>query len=151
MSVAEKPVGCRSDNSIAEIPYSWKDGSAETGSPSRDVDDNPYLTVDVYARVLGTPKPLPPDNHGHAGKEDTMKCPKCGFVSFDYLDGCTSCGRKLSGVRQELNLSDCKPEVPFLLGSLIGDTKDDLARDQETLSLTLETELDFSGIERKET
>ena len=78
-----------------------------------------------------------------------MKCPKCGFVSFDYLDGCTLCGRKLSGVRQELNLSDVKPEVPFLLGSLIEDTMDDFAGDQETLSLTLEAELDFSGIDRK--
>lgn len=113
------------------------------------LDDNPYLTIDVYTRVLGTPKPLPPEYHGHAGEEGTMKCPKCGFVSFDYLDGCKSCGRKLSGVRQELNLSDLKPEVPFLLGSLIEDTKDDITSVEETLSLTLETELDFSGIERK--
>ncbi len=28
-------------------------------------------------------------------KEDFMRCPKCGYISFDYVSNCEKCGRDL--------------------------------------------------------
>ena len=73
-----------------------------------------------------------------------MKCPKCGYVSFDHLNNCMKCSRDLSDCRQDLNLSDFKAEVPFLLGSLVGEMEGGGA--QQALSLTQETELELGGL-----
>lgn len=35
-----------------------------------------------------------------------MKCPKCGFQSFNYLATCKKCGRDLSGIRDRYRLGD---------------------------------------------
>jgi len=48
-----------------------------------------------------------------------MKCPKCNYVSFDYLANCQKCGLNLDEVRSRLRFPDIKPEIPFLLGSLL--------------------------------
>lgn len=37
-----------------------------------------------------------------------MRCPKCNYISFDYLENCKKCGTNLSGIRAEL----CPLEVP---------------------------------------
>lgn len=37
-----------------------------------------------------------------------MRCPKCNYISFDYLENCKKCGTDLSGIRAEL----CYLEVP---------------------------------------
>ena len=50
-----------------------------------------------------------------------MKCPKCDYTSFDYLESCRKCGYNLISVRETLRLPGIKPEVPFLLGSLLDD------------------------------
>ena len=50
-----------------------------------------------------------------------MKCPKCEYTSFDYLESCRKCGNNLITVREALRLPAIKPEVPFLLGSLLED------------------------------
>ncbi len=50
-----------------------------------------------------------------------MKCPKCDYTSFDYLESCKKCGNNLLAVRESLRLPGIKPEVPFLLGSLLED------------------------------
>ena len=73
-----------------------------------------------------------------------MRCPKCGYVSFDHLNNCMKCSRDLSGCRQDLNLMDFRPEVPFLLGSLVGEMEGGGA--QQALSLTQETELELGGL-----
>jgi hypothetical protein len=73
-----------------------------------------------------------------------MRCPKCGYVSFDHLNNCLKCSRDLSGSRQDLNLMDFRPEVPFLLGSLVGEMEG--GGGQQTLSLTQETELELGGL-----
>ncbi len=39
-----------------------------------------------------------------------MKCPKCGYTSFDYLDECKRCGSDLRDVRALLNLITVSPE-----------------------------------------
>ena len=48
-----------------------------------------------------------------------MKCPKCGRISFDYLDSCMKCGEDLRPVRMDLNLHNQRPNPPFLLSPLL--------------------------------
>ena len=50
-----------------------------------------------------------------------MRCPKCGYFSFDYLTECGKCGVGLSDVKEKLGLLGIKPNVPFLLRSLLKD------------------------------
>jgi hypothetical protein len=38
-----------------------------------------------------------------------MRCPKCGFISFDYLDRCLKCQTDLTGERHKLNLLAITP------------------------------------------
>ena len=76
-----------------------------------------------------------------------MKCPKCGYFSFDHLTSCKNCGRGLTDAQQELNLLDFEPAVPFLLGSLVGEVRSAEASLQEGLSLTQETELELAGLD----
>jgi len=33
-----------------------------------------------------------------------MKCPKCGFTSFDFLDNCKKCGQDLQSHKQKFGL-----------------------------------------------
>lgn len=49
-----------------------------------------------------------------------MKCPHCGYISFDYLDTCKRCGNNLTSVRDLLNITPVRPNPPFLLASLVG-------------------------------
>lgn len=53
-----------------------------------------------------------------------MKCPKCKYVAFDYLDICPRCGKDMSAEKAKLNISAIKPNPPSLLGSLTGDLDD---------------------------
>jgi len=79
-----------------------------------------------------------------------MRCPKCGYVSFDYLNRCKKCSRDLADARGMLNLLDAKPAVPFLLGSLVGATVHDSGRERLSgLSLAQETELEISNLDMR--
>ena len=49
-----------------------------------------------------------------------MKCPSCGYISFDYLDTCKRCGNNLTSVRDLVNITSAGPNTPFLLASLVG-------------------------------
>lgn len=49
-----------------------------------------------------------------------MKCPKCGYVSFDYNQICPKCNKDVSEERNRLNLPDYEPSTPFLIGALTG-------------------------------
>jgi hypothetical protein len=40
-----------------------------------------------------------------------MKCPKCGYISFDYLDRCKSCGDDLVPTKIKLNIYTKQPEI----------------------------------------
>jgi hypothetical protein len=53
-----------------------------------------------------------------------MKCPKCKYTVFDYLDTCPRCGKDLTVEKAKLNISSVKPNPPSLLGSLTGDLDD---------------------------
>jgi hypothetical protein len=50
-----------------------------------------------------------------------MKCPKCKYVTFDYLDTCPRCGKNMASEKAKYNISGLKPNPPFVLGSLTGD------------------------------
>jgi hypothetical protein len=39
-----------------------------------------------------------------------MRCPKCGYISFDYLQQCSQCQADLTGERARLNLLDIRPD-----------------------------------------
>jgi len=53
-----------------------------------------------------------------------MKCPKCGFISFDYNETCPKCKKDISGERKKMHHVPFRPDVPFLIGALIGETSD---------------------------
>jgi hypothetical protein len=44
-----------------------------------------------------------------------MKCPKCGFTSFPYLESCRQCGLGLDEPRAALGLYALRPDPPDLL------------------------------------
>ncbi len=44
-----------------------------------------------------------------------MKCPKCGYVSFDYLDQCKKCGQNLIELRKRLGIIPVKPRDSYEL------------------------------------
>ncbi|MBW1981941.1 MAG: hypothetical protein JRJ12_12055 [Deltaproteobacteria bacterium] len=76
-----------------------------------------------------------------------MRCPKCGYVSFDYLSACKKCQRDLTEVRQTLNLLDIRPEVPFLLGSLVGEYQEESAPAPGELAFTEQGEIELPGLD----
>ena len=53
-----------------------------------------------------------------------MKCPKCKYTTFDYLDSCPRCGKDLVAEKANLNIFSFKPSPLFLLGSVTSDLKD---------------------------
>ena len=53
-----------------------------------------------------------------------MKCPKCGYISFDYNQRCPKCNKDLGPEQKKRNLVAFKHNPPFFLGSLTGDVND---------------------------
>jgi hypothetical protein len=56
-----------------------------------------------------------------------MKCPKCKYSTFDYVETCPRCGKDMSEEKFKLNIFSIKPNTPFMLGSLTGDLNDSSA------------------------
>jgi hypothetical protein len=51
-----------------------------------------------------------------------MKCPKCGYVSYDYLDTCRKCRRDLTAFKQEIGLQVIQPgdlDLNLVLGEAV--------------------------------
>ena len=76
-----------------------------------------------------------------------MKCPKCGFISFDDLSTCTKCSTDLSVLAKDLRGTGTETEPEFFLGSAIKNTNldfDDTFSSTQTLPpLESDVELDF--------
>ena len=58
-----------------------------------------------------------------------MRCAKCGYVSFDYLDRCKSCGDDLVPSKIKLNIFTKPPQIEinedgFAVGKVEEDRKD---------------------------
>ncbi|MFZ0448372.1 MAG: hypothetical protein WAL98_03955 [Desulfatiglandaceae bacterium] len=49
-----------------------------------------------------------------------MKCPKCGYISFDYNQICPKCSKDIGNEQKKLNLPAFKPDPPYLLEALTG-------------------------------
>jgi hypothetical protein len=58
----------------------------------------------------------------HEQLEYNMKCPKCGFMSFDFNEICPKCQRNIISEREKMDHFPFKPEPPFLLGALLART-----------------------------
>jgi len=50
-----------------------------------------------------------------------MKCPKCGYISFDHNLACPKCKKNISAEQEKLHLFDYRPAPPALLDSLTGE------------------------------
>jgi len=74
-----------------------------------------------------------------------MKCPKCKFITFDYLDICPRCKHSLSNEKSKWHIDAVKPQPLFLLGSLTGDLDDSTA-----ISITGTDEEQVDDIETSE-
>lgn len=48
-----------------------------------------------------------------------MKCPRCGYISFDHNKYCPKCKTSFREERAKMTLPDFKPDPPFLLASLV--------------------------------
>lgn len=44
-----------------------------------------------------------------------MRCPKCGYISFDHLETCLKCNKKIKGISKDLSGSVHKVAVPVFL------------------------------------
>ncbi|MFH1489497.1 MAG: hypothetical protein ABII06_11395, partial [Pseudomonadota bacterium] len=53
-----------------------------------------------------------------------MKCPKCGYVSFDYNQVCPKCSKDISSEQEKLNFFPFRPNPPSLLGALTGEANE---------------------------
>jgi len=53
-----------------------------------------------------------------------MKCPKCGYVSFDYNLSCPKCNKDISSEQEKLHIPAFRPDPPFLLGGLTGEANE---------------------------
>jgi hypothetical protein len=76
-----------------------------------------------------------------------MKCPKCGYISFDYNEVCPKCNKGITPEREKMKLPSFKPAPPSLLGTLTGKAKKpddaDLVEAPDTAAM-LDRELDFT-------
>ncbi len=64
-----------------------------------------------------------------------MRCAKCGYVSFDYLDRCKSCGDDLVPAKIKLNIYTKQPEIDiddegFAVGKVEEERRDLLGEGQ---------------------
>ena len=53
-----------------------------------------------------------------------MKCPKCGYVSFDYNQVCPKCNKDITAEQDKLHIPAFRPEPPALLGALVGESSE---------------------------
>lgn len=52
-----------------------------------------------------------------------MRCPKCGYISFDRQKSCGRCGNDLTAVAEQLKGTADRIAVPFFLGAILGKQK----------------------------
>ncbi len=60
-----------------------------------------------------------------------MKCPKCGYVSFEYLDECRKCGRDISQFKAAIGLTAFTPGVINVLKYAEGEEEAEEAAAEE--------------------
>ncbi|HOP31603.1 MAG TPA: hypothetical protein PKZ64_18670 [Spirochaetota bacterium] len=90
-----------------------------------------------------------------------MKCPKCGYTSFDYSQPCPKCNKDISSERKKMNLPLYRHTPFFFLGTLLGESEKDgsvqetrlkgrIDIEEQSIDM-LDTEADIkSGVEDEE-
>ncbi len=68
-----------------------------------------------------------------------MRCPKCGYISFDHNQICPKCNKDISDEQAKLNLPTYKSNPPQLLGMLVG------AGDESNVGFTLDSDAALRG------
>lgn len=61
-----------------------------------------------------------------------MRCPKCGYISFDQQETCANCSRDLQGVTQEFKGTGMRVEKTSFLDSLLADSDEQSVPDQNS-------------------
>ena len=73
-----------------------------------------------------------------------MRCPKCGFISFDHLASCAKCGRDISEVASELQGTSIKVETPmFLSGALAALSESEESFEDHAMEADADEGIDF--------
>ena len=73
-----------------------------------------------------------------------MRCPKCGFISFDHLTSCAKCGRDVAELAVELQGTSIKTELPmFLSGALGAFSGEEETFEEQALDSEMEEGIDF--------
>jgi len=62
-----------------------------------------------------------------------MRCPKCGYISFDRQKSCSRCSNDLTAVAEQLQGTVVKNAVPFFLGTVLGARKSAVAEPEPAL------------------
>ncbi len=65
-----------------------------------------------------------------------MRCPKCGYISFDHNLTCPKCNRDISSEQRKLNLPAFMPSPPALLGALTGEASESHVGGMQVSDLT---------------
>lgn len=83
-----------------------------------------------------------------------MRCPKCGYISFDRQKSCSRCSNDLTAVAEQLQGTVGKNAAPFFLGAVLGKRESavaepDLALREEEEIFDL-NELDDSALPEEE-
>jgi len=72
-----------------------------------------------------------------------MRCPKCGFISFDHLTSCVKCRKDIAEVASELQGTSIKVETPMFLGTALAAYADREASFEEH-AMEVDEGIDFS-------
>ena len=53
-----------------------------------------------------------------------MKCPKCGYIGFDYSQVCAKCNKDISSEQEKMNIPSFRPNPPAMLAALTGEANE---------------------------
>jgi len=74
-----------------------------------------------------------------------MRCPKCGFISFDHLTSCSKCGKDIAEVASELQGTSINVEAPMFLGTALASYADrGHSFEEHAMDAEVEEGIDFS-------
>ncbi len=74
-----------------------------------------------------------------------MRCPKCGFISFDQVELCSKCAHDVSKVMGELKGTALQTQFSFFLGSVVGGRLAGDTAVETSLSEEVEIDSDILG------
>jgi hypothetical protein len=75
-----------------------------------------------------------------------MRCPKCGYISYDHLTACAKCGRDVSELAAELQGTSIKTEAPMFLSGALGafSGEEEETFEEQALEADMDEGIDFS-------